>query len=265
MAGGRRRQPDRARRPAVAGVLALGIVAGVALTGCASHDREVLDVYAAASLTDAFTAFEAAFEADNPDVDVRLNLAGSTTLQRQILDGADADVFAPADVALLAAVSDTAADDGEPEVYATNSLTLILPGDGGDTDVEGLSAEEAVLDGAVVGPGALVARCAAGVPCGDATDDYLARAGLDLGAVTEEPNVRAVLRKVAGGEADAGFVYVTDAATDDRVIALDLAAAPTVDYALAVLSDEPTADAFARYVHSPEAAEALRRLGFDVP
>lgn len=250
-------------RAAVSGIT--GVALGVALGGCASDDREVLDVYAAASLTDAFTAFEEAFEADNPEVDVRLNLAGSTTLQRQILDGADADVFAPADVALLTAVTNAAGSvdsggpidgaDGPEAVYAANTLTLIVPGE--DTVVA--SAAD-LADGDL-----LTARCAAGVPCGDATDAFLGAAELDLGAVTEEPNVRAVLTKVATGEADAGFVYVTDAATAADVTALALTAAPRVDYGLAVLTDDPAAAAFARYVHSAEAAAVLDELGFEVP
>ncbi len=256
MAGGRTRQPDRALRLAAAVLASSGIVAGVALTGCASHDREVLDVYAAASLTDAFTAFEEAFEAENPDVDVRLNLAGSTTLQRQILDGADAEVFAPADVSLLAPVVEAVGTEATPgEVYATNTLTLIVPTDGAD----GIGAADEL------GGDVLTARCAPGVPCGDATDAFLAEAGVELGTVTEEPNVRAVLTKVARGEADAGFVYVTDAATEEDVIAIELPEAPTVAYALGVLVDDPAAAAFARYVQSPAAAASLRDLGFEVP
>ena len=82
-------------RQAALTILAVG--AAVAITSCASSERSVVDVYAASSLTDAFTTLEAEFEAAHPDVDIRLNLAGSNALQRQILDGADADIFAPAD------------------------------------------------------------------------------------------------------------------------------------------------------------------------
>ena len=56
-----------------------------------------LTVFAAASLTDAFTAIGEAFESEHPDVDVTFNFAASSDLVTQIIEGAPADVFASAD------------------------------------------------------------------------------------------------------------------------------------------------------------------------
>lgn len=237
----------------------LAAIGVLVATSCSSNEQEVLDVYAASSLTEAFTAFEAAFEADNPSIDVRLNLAGSSTLQRQILDGAEADVFAPADVTLL----EPFVDPEVTEIYATNTLTLVVPTSDGDasTGTDGLVAG---LDD-LAADDVLLARCAVGVPCGDATDAFLDNAGITPSLVTEEPNVRSVLTKVARGEADAGFVYVTDARLDLDVAEIPLADAPTVRYAATVLSDVSAADDFVGFLHSSAGADALRNLGFTVP
>ncbi len=259
----RRSTGATAERHRTRGIRSVGAVAVIALAAllslgaCSSSDERTVDVYAASSLTEAYQTLEERFEAENPGVDVRLNLAGSNALQRQILDGAGAHVFAPADVTLIDEITDLLADDAT--VYASNRLTLVAAtGDDGDAAIT--STAELADDGL------LVARCAAGVPCGDATDRYLRATELSIGRSTDEPNVRSVLLKVANGEADAGFVYRTDAeARADAVTEIVLANPPTVDLAVAVLSEDADARAFARFVLSAEAAEVFRSLGFVVP
>src|SRR5690606_19546392 len=87
----------------------------------------VLNVFAAASLTDAFTAVGARFEADNPGVEVRLNSAGSSDLAQQIVNGAPADVFAAANESTMKTVADAGLVDGQPTVFATNVLQIATP------------------------------------------------------------------------------------------------------------------------------------------
>ena len=228
-------------------------------TACSTPDDDrTIDVYAASSLTDAFSALEESFEADNPGVDVRLNLAGSNALLRQILDGDRAHVYAPASVTLIDDLVTELGDGLRGTVYASNRLTLVVPGD--------REAGPVVDVGDVAEGDVLVARCASGVPCGDATDRYLNESGLALDRSTDEPNVRAVLLKVASGEVDAGFVYLTDAiARTAEVKQIELDNAPTVDLGVVVLSDDADAQAFGDYVLSDDAAEVLRTLGFSVP
>ena len=228
----------------------LGLVAllGVAATAC-SDDTVTVDVFAASSLTDAFTIIEHDFEADNPGIDIRLNLAGSDTLRRQIDEGADADVFAPASIDLF---------DGlglEPTAYASNQLDVV---------VHDLAAAERFGNGDL--DGLLVARCAPGVPCGDATDRLIAAAGIDLSGavVTSEANVRAVLTKVDLGEADLGFVYRTDAMSAEDVVVLGIGGAESrVVLAVAALGSPTSgdADAFVEYVASRR--DVFDSLGFD--
>lgn len=258
--------------------VAFGAVAAMSLTtlglaACSTEDRSVIDVYAASSLTDAFTRLEAEFEAAHPEVDVRLNLAGSNTLHRQILNGADVDVFAPADPALL---DDLATDStGQATPYASNTLTLVVPSpapgdDSGNADDEASTTDQA-HSGPVSGPGDLIspevilARCAPGVPCGDAADAFLDREGIEPARSTDEANVRSVLNKVASGEVDAGLVYATDARSTSTVIDLGLDQPPQVAYSLLVLSANPDAAAFARFVASDQAAAVFGDLGFGPP
>ncbi len=246
------------RRP---GVLFAAAIASVvlSLSACSSPDGErTIDVYAASSLTEAFSILEERFEADHPGVDVRLNLAGSNALLRQILDGGEADVYAPASVTLIDDLLGEIDGETRGTVYASNRLTLVVPVGDAAESVGG--AED------LAGDDVLVARCATGVPCGDATDRYLDDAGLTLGRSTDEANVRAVLLKVASGEVDAGFVYTTDArarAADVNELPLD--EAPNVDLGVVVLSEDADSLAFGQYVLSDDAADVLRDLGFAVP
>ncbi|HZG88743.1 MAG TPA: molybdate ABC transporter substrate-binding protein, partial [Pseudonocardia sp.] len=108
------------RLVALAGLVAV-------LAGCGSAaggpdgDRE-LTVYAAASLTESFTALGERFEADNPGVTVRFNFGASSDLAQQIVNGAPADVFAAASDATMRTVGDAA---GPPTVFATNVLQIV--------------------------------------------------------------------------------------------------------------------------------------------
>lgn len=237
------------------------VTAGVLATGggCADDtaDETMLDVYAASSLTDAFGELEAAYEAANPGVDVRLNLAGSSALLRQIEEGASVGVYAPADPALLDSLTPTIV--GAVRTYATNELTLVVPAE--MTGDDAIDDPRELADDSV-----LVARCAIGVPCGDATERYLTDAGLTIGRSTDEANVRSVLLKVVSGEADAGFVYTTDAlARADEVTSIPLVDAPIVQLAVVALSEDDHALSFAAYVASDEAAEIFAALGFGGP
>lgn len=230
--------------------LAAIAICGLIAIGC-SDDTTTVDVFAASSLTDAFSELEARFETENPGVDIRLNLAGSDTLRRQLDDGAEADVFAPASIDLFEGL------DAEPETYATNQLTIIV-----SRSVD--PGRDLTAPGAI--DGLILARCADGVPCGDAADTLIDSLGLDVSGatVTSEANVRAVLSKVELGEADVGLVYRTDAlAGSSEIRATDLAAPEaSVTLAVAAISTDPEARRFVDFVHSETAGEVFAGLGF---
>jgi molybdate transport system substrate-binding protein len=219
-------------------------------------------VFAAASLTDAFNAIEDAFEDANQGVDVRLNLAGSTTLREQIREGAPASVFASADRARMDDVVEAELIAGTPVDFAGNSLTIAVPsGNPGD-----VSAIDDLSDA-----GLLVGACAAGVPCGDLSTEVFDQAGVDPAVDTYEPDVRALLSKIADAELDTGLVYVTDvAARPDAVepIALPEGIEASSTYPIATLLDAPNpvaAAVFVEFVLSDAGQQILRAHGFAAP
>lgn len=242
------------------------IVALLVLAGCSGGSEtddsggQVL-VSAAASLTDAFTRIEAAFEKQHVGVDVVLNVAGSASLRTQILEGAPADVFAPAGASDMDRIVEAGDVAGEPQIFARNRLEIAVPA-GNPASVTGLAdfADESLLIG----------LCAKGVPCGDFGRQALAKAGVVASIDTNEPNVRALLTKLAVGELDAGIVYVTDVMSTDDVEGIDIPAEYNIvaDYPIAVLSGAPNPDgarAFVAFVVSGEGREILAEYGFSSP
>lgn len=254
--------PTGARRlvslPGVAAVLGVGLL----LTGCApAADRETLTVLAAASLREPFAALGTTFEAAHPGVDVTLSFGGSADLADQIEAGAPADVVATADEPAMARLHD-AGLVATPTVFATNVLTIVVP-TGNPGAVRSL-ADLARDDVDVV-------LCAPEVPCGRAAAAVTQGAGVAPHTVSEEPSVTDVLAKVALGEADAGLVYVTDAATepdDVETVPTPEAAGVVNRYPAAALTDPPSselADEWLALVTGDEGRSALSEAGFGTP
>ncbi len=218
-------------------------------------------VSAASSLTDAFAEMEVAFEAANPGVDVVLNLAGSPTLREQVLAGAPADVLAVADPAVMDAVVAAGEVDGAPVVFARNRLVVAVPA-GNPAGITGIDdlADEALL----------VGLCAEGVPCGDLAREALRQAGVVAAVDTEEPNVRALVAKLAEGELDVGITYETDVVAAEGVDGLPLPDGIDVvaSYPIAALAGAPNPDgaaAFVEFVLGDDGRAILDRYGFGSP
>ena len=220
-----------------------------------------LTVFAAASLTDVFTDLGKQFEADHPGLDVQFNFAGSSALATQLTQGAPADVFASANEAQMAVVTDTGLAD-DPQVFAANVLQIAVPA-GNPAGVTGLAdlAREDLT----------IAVCASQVPCGAAAEDVLDAAGVTAAPDTLEEDVRAALTKVELGEVDAALVYTTDVtAAGDAVEGIDVPEAEQAvnDYPIAALADAPNpeaAAAFVELVRSEEGQQALADAGFRTP
>lgn len=230
-------------------------------TGGAPTEAELsgeLTIYAAASLRGAFDELATEFEERHPSVEVRPTVYdGSSTLAKQLAEGAPADVFASADERNMRTLEDAGlvTDDS---VFATNTLVLAVPA-GNPADIRGLSE----LDD----PGLTVVLCAPEVPCGAAARQLLSNAGIEASVDSYEQNVTAVLTKVAAGEADAGLVYVTDAATSSEVDTVETAGAERVvnRYPIAALdsaTNRAAADAFVAFVLGDEGQRVLAARGF---
>jgi molybdate transport system substrate-binding protein len=230
--------------------------------GDAGGDQKTITVYAASSLTSAFTELGQQFEENHPGVTVTFNFAGSSDLVAQVQQGAPADVLATADQANMDRATGDDLVDGDPVPFATNTLEIAVPPDN-PAGVQGL-ADLASSDVTVV-------LCAPEVPCGAAAVEVEKNAGIDITPVSEEQSVTDVLGKVSSGEADAGLVYVTDveaAGGDVTGIAVPDDVNVVNTYPVAVLGDseqKDLADQFLELVTGPDGQAALADLGFGPP
>ncbi|WP_158882031.1 molybdate ABC transporter substrate-binding protein [Amycolatopsis anabasis] len=240
--------------------------AALLATACGSsssgEQSKTLTVFAAASLTESFGALEKKFEAEHQGVDVKLSFDGSSKLAQQIDEGAKADVFASADQNNMDKAVQAGRIDGQPKVFATNRLTIaVAPG-----NPKGIKGFADLARG-----GPTVVTCAPQVPCGAATKKVEQATGVTLKPASEESDVKAVLTKVRAGEADAGLVYVTDAASAagkvDRVDFPEAAGAVNT-YPIAVVKDAPQAELarqFTDLVLGEAGRRELGKAGFGTP
>jgi molybdate transport system substrate-binding protein len=216
-------------------------------------------VFAAASLTDAFTELGDRLEEVNPALEVRFSFAGSSALARQIVQGAPADLFASANPEQMTVVIDAGLAAADPEVFTENVLEIVVPAGnpGGVTGIQDFADPDLVL-----------AVCAPAVPCGAAADQVFAAAGVTPVPDTEEEDVRAGLTKVQLGEVDAALVYASDvrsAGSDVEGIPFPEAEKAVNEYPLCLLEDAPNpaaARAFADLVLSDVGRQALADAGF---
>jgi molybdate transport system substrate-binding protein len=244
----------RALAAALAAVLfvASSVWAAVAFAGDSQEQRPRLTVFAAASLTNVF-----------PQIDsrARYSFGGSNMLAAQIEQGLPADVFASANVGLPWQLHRKGLVT-RPVVFTANKLVIVIA-HGNPLHLHSVYDLER--------KGLKVVMAAAGVPVGDYTRVVLKRLGLsDLvdKAVAQETDVREVLSQVALGQADAGFVYATDARTVKGkvgVIGLPKSAQPRVLYAAAAVKSSKHLQAAKAWVHrllTRRAQKKLRAAGF---
>ncbi len=211
-----------------------------------------ITVYAAASLTDVFPKI---------DSGPKYSFAGSNMLAAQITLGAPADVFASANTTLPAQLFAKGLVQ-KPVVFTRNRLVLVVP----TSNPAGIHT---VYDLRKSGIKLVIAAPA--VPVGAYTLQVLKQMGLTSvlsNVVSRESDVRSVLSKVALGEADAGFVYSTDAKTVPgkvTVLKVPAWAQPKVTYSLAIVSasgNKAAAQQFINEVLSKAGQKTMLAYGF---
>jgi molybdate transport system substrate-binding protein len=254
----------RWRLPAAA--LALVVVLAAAACGGAqggsasgAANPVQLTVFAAASLTSAFTKLGADFSAAHPDVKVSFNFAGSQELAAQIQEGGPADIFASADSTNMERVASLVST---PKMFVGNQLEIaVAPGN--PLHLAGLAG--------LARRGVKVVLCAPEVPAGKYAVQALSAAGVSVKPVSLEADVKAAVSKVALGEADACVVYRTDViAAKGQVEGVEIPASQNVTaaYPIAVVKDSKhlaQARAFVDYVLSSAGQNTLRSFGFLPP
>ncbi len=225
------------------------------------HVSGHITVLAAASLKQTFTPLGSQFEAGHPGAQVTFVFAGSQTLAAQINEGAEADVFASAAVRNMDHVV-AAGNATNPTTFARNRLTIITPA----SNPAGITS---IVD--LTKPGLKLVVCQQDVPCGALTRKVFGKAAISPTPVSLENSVTGVVTKVTSGEADAGLVYSTDAASaGDKVttIAIPDDVNATTDYQIVALSnsEQPaTAQAFVDHVLGAGGQQLLGAAGFAKP
>ena len=233
------------------------------MSGASLSSAEV-KVFAAASLTDSLRELAATYQKQT-SVKITLNLGASSTLARQIEEGAPADIFFSADEAKMDRLENRGLLVRETRrSRLSNSLVLIVAAvDGAPVQSPQDLAKPAIKRIALGDPRA--------VPVGVYAREYLEKLGL-WSAVSSKvvavENVRAALAAVESGDADVGIVYKTDAIISNKVrvaFEVPVAEGPKIRYPMALLKDARAPDAAAKFLEflaSEEATRVFVKYGF---
>ena len=230
-----------------------------------------LNVFAAASLTDAFGELEKTFEKQNPGVKVRATFAGSSTVLAQIQQGAPADVFASADEAKMNEAEKSSLISGKPKVFVKNREVVVVPKNN-PSNIKSLRQ--------LSKPGVKLVLAEDGVPAAEYAKDILNKANTEYGSgfdkkvlsnvVSRESDVRAAVNRVALGDADATFGYASDVTPDIkdkvRVVEIPRKLNVTAAYPIAVLKESPNKKLARKWVDlvmSKDGQRVLAKWGFE--
>lgn len=231
-----------------------------------------LTVFAAASLREALEAVVAGYEAAAPGSTITVSFDSSAALATQIEEGAPADLFLAADTVQPDRLFEADLTFGRPVTFASTTLALVTP-----IDDPGQIASPDDL----ARPGVRIVAAGPEVPITAYAQELIANlatlpgapsgftAAYEANIVSREDNVRAVLAKIALGEADAGIVYATDVrAADVRSVEIPDRVNVRAVYAAALLKDagDPeAAAAFLGWLTGPDGQAILAEAGFGPP
>jgi molybdate transport system substrate-binding protein len=245
------------------------LVAAVLLAACGGNAGNgstspkalsgTVNVFAAASLTDAFNALGASFQGANSGVTLKFNFAGTPTLVTQIEQGAPADVFASADTTNMDKLNGDGFTAGTSHVFARNKLEIVVA-PGNPRGITGLAD--------LAKPGVIYISAAPTVPAGKYALQALNKAGVTVTPKSLETDVKSVVSKIELGEADAGIVYTTDiTAAGSKVAGVSIPDADNViaTYPIAMVKGSPNAtaaNAFIAFVLSATGQAKLQSFGF---
>jgi molybdate transport system substrate-binding protein len=263
-----RRRGDHLRAVGL-GILLLALWSyGIAQTPV--HPTGALTVFAAASLTEAFTEIGKHLETAYPGLRILYNFGGSPTLRTQLEQGAPADVFVSADAVQMERAKKHGVVQGETPIFAKNRLVVIVPRD---------NPGKVFVFQDLAKPGLKLALATPRVPVGNYSRQALSKANAEYGAdfapralrnvVSEEENVKQVVTKVQLGEADAGMVYVSDITSKVSKAVLMLQIPDVYNqiatYPIALtqgIRNRTAAEAFLHFVLAPEGQVILKAHNF---
>lgn len=238
------------------------------LTGCSSstkkEDKTIeLNISAAASLKEAMADLEAAYTSKNPEVSFVINYGSSGSLQQQIEQGAPCDLFISAGEKQMTALEEEGLLlDGTNKDLVKNSLVLITSNDSEISSIDSLNSDA-------------VSKIALGeptsVPAGKYADETLTSLAIKdslNNKLVFAKDVKEVLAWTASGNADAGFVYLSDALSSDGVKIVETISEEyhsPITYPVAIIKDSDDIDAakaFEDFLFTDEAQEIFEKYGY---
>lgn len=238
------------------------------LTGCSSstkkEDKTIeLNISAAASLKEAMADLEAAYTSKNPEVSFVINYGSSGSLQQQIEQGAPCDLFISAGEKQMTALEEEGLLlDGTNKDLVKNSLVLVTSNDSEISSIDSLNSD-AVSKIALGEP--------ASVPAGKYADETLTSLAIKdslNNKLVFAKDVKEVLAWTASGNADAGFVYLSDALSSDGVKIVETISEEyhsPITYPVAIIKDSDDIDAakaFEDFLFTDEAQEIFEKYGY---
>ena len=235
-------------------------------TACTSdsntQETTTLNVYAASSLATPFELAGLAFEKAHPGVNVQFNLGASSDLARFVEEGAPADIFASADIANMDKVESEDLLDTPPIIFATNYLEIVVE-KGNPLNI--LSLQD------LTNSDLIFITTNPDVPIGRYTTEVFKKAGITIAPDSFENNVKSIMLKVAGGEADAGIVYHSEVvAADGEVDGVEIPSDFNIlaEYPIGIIStsdNKELARGFIDFLLSPKGQALLTQYGFKTP
>jgi molybdate transport system substrate-binding protein len=235
----------------------------------AAPQSVTLKIFAPSTFTDAAKEINTAFEAANPGVKVAVEFGHSPTQRLQFTQGATGDVFVTASQKDMDdAVTDQTVASGKNKIFATNQLVVILP----EKNAANIQKLEDLAN-----PGVRVLVAVVDTPIGKVTQDMLDKwdkkfgpgykAKVTANVVSNESGVKPIVSKIKLGEADAGIVYVTDAASASELKTITIPAELNMVTQLNVApitkaANPDKAASFTAYLASSEGQAILKKWGF---
>lgn len=259
------------RAPAhlIVGLLLFIAAAFAAMPAGAEDSGQPVTLFAAASTTEAVNEIAEAYAAQTGG-SIRPVVAASSTLARQVAQGAPADLYLSANATWMDYLAGQRMIVADSRVaLLSNRLVLVAPA---DSPLRLRLSPELDLAG-LLGDGRLAIGDPNHVPAGIYAQQALTALGLwdqVSGKLAQAANVRAALALVDRGEAVAGIVYETDAAIAPRVKIVDVFPArvtPQITYPLAIVAghDTPAVRAVFDFLQGPQASAIFRKYGFTPP
>ena len=238
-------------------LLTLSFALSSAQTATAVVSKSV-NVLAASSLQDQYTALAKKFEAAHPGVKINISFGSSTTLANQIAAGAPVDIFVSADQASMTLAK---SEITNPADYVVNQVVLAVPINSSISNISGLNGNVKWI------------QCAHTVPCGIAADRALAAEGrVKSSPVSYETTASSTLAKLLAGAVDAAIIFKTDVIANPtklRAIEFSDPQAASSQYQIgiaksAIAKKNRWANTFFRYLKSSDIRKALLKAGFKV-